>query len=73
MADVEGAFAEMNRLLKPGSYMAQNVDLRVQGPIKKTGPLAHSQYADGEWKLLATCKMSYINRLRRSEFRNLLN
>ena len=53
--------------------MAHNVDLRVHGPIKKTSPLAHLQYADWEWKLLTARKMSYINRLRRSEFKNLLN
>jgi len=73
VSDVEGAFAEMNRLLKPGSYMAHNVDLRVHGPIKKKSPLAHLQYSDWEWKLLTARKMSYINRLRRSEFEKLLN
>lgn len=73
VSDVEVAFAEMNRLLKPGSYMAHNVDLRVHGPIKKTSPLAHLQYADWEWKLLTARKMSYINRLRRSDFEKLLN
>lgn len=66
------ALREMYRLLKPGSLMAHQVDLRVHGPVKKKNPLAHLHYAPWEWRILTARKMSYTNRLRLSQFVSLI-